>query len=163
MNTLEKLGIGLLFVVLLVIWNQFPDWLQSHAIATAATKDAWQILGTYGDSFGVLNSLMSSLAFLGVVGTIYLQSKQISMLRHDQASTEVQSKQQIRIMALTAMLNSHNSQTDRFQDQMFHLLKDSSEAGNLQKGIWMLAFSEHSKKGQQLNAELEELLASTKL
>lgn len=161
MNTMEKIGLAVLALVLVAVWYFFPGWIQSHASVAEATKNTWSMLGTYGDSFGVLNSLMSSLAFLGVVATIYFQAKQFSQISAEQEKADRQSRQQTRLMALTAMLNHHNSQTDRFQEQMFHLLKNTSESGNPQKAFWMLSFQEHTEKGKRLIAELESLMAST--
>ncbi len=48
----------------------------------------WQTSGTFGDSFGALNSLFSGLALAGLVYTIFLQRHEISMQREEMTRSE---------------------------------------------------------------------------
>lgn len=43
--------------------------------------------GTFGDKFGVANSLFSGLAFAGIIITIYIQSKELSLQRKELKET----------------------------------------------------------------------------
>ncbi|MBZ9884079.1 putative phage abortive infection protein [Mesorhizobium sp. CA10] len=40
--------------------------------------------GQWGDSFGALNALLSALAFVGVIATLWMQQRQIRDAQHDQ-------------------------------------------------------------------------------
>lgn len=44
---------------------------------------SWSIRGTFGDSFGALNTLFSGLAFAGVIITILIQKEEIKAQRHE--------------------------------------------------------------------------------
>jgi hypothetical protein len=45
--------------------------------------DSWDNRGTFGDSFGAINSLFSGLAFAGVIFTILLQRRELSLQREE--------------------------------------------------------------------------------
>lgn len=45
--------------------------------------ELWEKRGQMGDSFGVLNTLFSGLAFAGIVFTIFLQRKELSLQRNE--------------------------------------------------------------------------------
>lgn len=53
--------------------------------ATDLTK-----LGTFGDSFGALNTLFSGLAFAAIVVSIYIQSKELEATREDVHAQKIQ-------------------------------------------------------------------------
>lgn len=48
-----------------------------------AFKDNWAQSGTFGDSFGVLNTLFSGLALTGVIYTLNLQVRSLELQRKD--------------------------------------------------------------------------------
>lgn len=51
---------------------------------------SWSESGVFGDTFGALNSLFSSLAFAGLLYTILLQSRELKMQREELALTREQ-------------------------------------------------------------------------
>lgn len=61
---------GALVIIFLVYWL-----FVSHAFPT------WQERGVFGNAFGALNALASSLALIGVVYALYLQQKQLHEMR----------------------------------------------------------------------------------
>ena len=67
---------GILIIVFLLYWL-----FVIHAFPT------WQERGLFGDAFGALNALASSLALIGVVYALYLQQKQLHEMRR---ATELQ-------------------------------------------------------------------------
>ena len=74
----------------------------------------------FGDSFGVINSLFSGLAFAGIIFTIILQRKELSLQRQElketrmelsrsataQEKSEKQQKRQSENLKITAKLNA---------------------------------------------------------
>ena len=82
----------------------------------------WTERGTFGDMFGVVNSLFSGLAFAGVIYTIFLQHKELSLQREEltltrqelsrSASAQEKSEQalaaQARAATITARLAAAN-------------------------------------------------------
>jgi hypothetical protein len=76
-SIIEKYGLLISFIVVITIWLGslywifYPQW--------SAEKD--HVMGTLGDSFGILNTLFSGLAFAGLVYTIYLQKKELKETR----------------------------------------------------------------------------------
>ena len=151
----------LLFFVILCFWFFFPVLLQKISWVNLNSEDAknyWGVMGTYGDSFGVLNSLFSGLAFLGVAITLFLQYRQLNILKEQQNSNDVKQNNQIRIMALTALLNHHNSHTDRMHEIGNQLVEKSDSSSNAMKIIWMQEFENHRKEGKRIITELESIL-----
>lgn len=45
------------------------------------TEENWKATGVFGDSFGLLNALVASLAFIGIVVTLYMQHTQTKEMR----------------------------------------------------------------------------------
>lgn len=67
-------------VVLLVIWFYpiiYPVWVKYYLPTT------WENQGLFGDSYGVVNSFFSGLAFAGLVVAILLQRKELKLQRED--------------------------------------------------------------------------------
>lgn len=77
-----KLVVILLAVVLILwvlSWLFIPYFLNE-----------WKDRGTFGDMFGAVNSLFSGLAFAGLIYTIYLQSKELSLQRDELEQTRIE-------------------------------------------------------------------------
>ncbi len=96
--------------------------------------------GTFGDSFGAINSLFSGLAFAGIIYTIFLQRKELSLQRLElmetrkelkrsadaQEKSEIALTEQIKSMKLTAKLNALNSLVENYRkEEEKYRLKDS--------------------------------------
>src|SRR5690606_17512203 len=78
----------------LIVYESFPDW---------TTR------GTFGDSFGALNSLFSGLALSGVVVTILLQRTELSLQRTELKETRKE-------FLLNRTTNLVYAQLDRFEN-----------------------------------------------
>jgi len=65
-------------------WYYMASYLSSIPLATVSSIEAW---GTFGDSFGSLNTLFTGLAFIGLVYTIHVQRKEMKetseVLKHE--------------------------------------------------------------------------------
>ncbi len=65
-------------VVVAVLWH----WLGHYPLGVAISdlknpNEAYPRAGTYGDSFGMVNSLFSALAFAAIVFTLYQQQLEL--------------------------------------------------------------------------------------
>lgn len=67
--------------------------------------------GVFGDSFGILTSLFSALAFAGMIVTILLQKEELTLQRQELADTRKELEEQKEIF-----------QKQSFNDTFFHLL-----------------------------------------
>ncbi len=90
--------------------------------------DTWGDRGTFGDAFGAINSLFSGLAFAGIVYTILLQRKELTLQRMElvetrkelRRSADAQEKSeqalsmQIKSMQTAAKLNALNSLVESY-------------------------------------------------
>ncbi len=45
--------------------------------------DSWEVRGQIGDMVGIINSMFSGLAFVGLLGTIVLQQRELGLQRQD--------------------------------------------------------------------------------
>ena len=107
----------LLAAFVILTWVTFPGWINS--IFPIPTDEKMQgVLGTFGDSFGALNTLFSGLAFTGIIVSIFLQSKELSETRSEikaqgaqfQLQTEALTKQVFE-STFFQLLNLHNEIT----------------------------------------------------
>jgi hypothetical protein len=75
--------------------------------------------GTFGESFGGLNSIFSGLAFIGLVYTILMQSKELSLQRKELELTRIELKQ-------TVEAQQHSVEQQRIQTELIkeQILKD---------------------------------------
>lgn len=71
----------------------------------------WTTRGTFGDSFGAINSLFSGLALGGIIYTIFLQKKELSLQRKELKNT----RKEFTIQNKTLRLQ-------RFENTFFNLL-----------------------------------------
>ncbi len=79
--------ITFIFVITVIaLWASYPVWgslffdyLNSYEVLSKFANS----YGTFGDSFGVLNTLFSGLAFTGIIFSIFLQSKELSETRNE--------------------------------------------------------------------------------
>ena len=72
-------------------------------------------LGVFGDSFGVLTSLFSGLAFAGMIVTILLQHNELKLQREELKRNSEAQDTQAKLAALTALLSEYKSQAKLFE------------------------------------------------
>lgn len=73
---IDNLTFSFLIILILIVWTFFAFFTYNQW-----SKETNASFGTLGDSFGILNSLFSGLAFAGLVYTIYLQKKELKETR----------------------------------------------------------------------------------
>lgn len=78
------------FYIIILTWILYP-YLAAYAYLPLVPKNAsWGLLGTYGDSFGALNTLFSGLALAGLALNIYLQNSQINKIEVREQNIELE-------------------------------------------------------------------------
>lgn len=82
MKALTVAAIVLLAVAIIGSWILYPVWLPAVFNVQGDTTSLAR-LGTFGDSFGVLNTLFSGLAFAGIIVSIALQSRELAETRRE--------------------------------------------------------------------------------
>ena len=86
----------------------------THRITKTMDTTELQKVGTYGDSFGYVNSLFSGLAFGGVIFAIVLQTMELSLQRKELEDTReelkksgIPQKQLVSLNTLSAITQYH--------------------------------------------------------
>ncbi|MCD8426006.1 putative phage abortive infection protein [Tenacibaculum dicentrarchi] len=98
------IGLYILFGII------FIAWITSIFVLKWKFSN-WTIRGTFGDSFGAINSLFSGLALGGIIYTIFLQKKELSLQRKELKNT----RKEFTIQNKTLRLQ-------RFENTFFNLL-----------------------------------------
>ncbi len=87
-------------------------WLTS-GLAVGFYFGDWGVSGTFGDTFGFINSLFSGLAFAGVIFTIILQNRELAEQRRElkrTADAQIRSQkalnEQVQSLRTTALLSA---------------------------------------------------------
>ena len=82
MKYIAIVGLALLAGTIVGAWFLYPAWLQ---VVFTVQEDTTFLarLGTFGDSFGALNTLFSGLAFSGIIVSIVLQSRELKETRKE--------------------------------------------------------------------------------
>ena len=131
MNEEEEKLISLTKLILIVI----AIWLIS-AILIWIFFGSWEKSGTFGDTFGFINSLFSGLALAAIIYTMYLQKKELQLQRKElqftrkelertadaQELTHKMINEQLRLASLPILYYSSELQTPH---NCFTILNDS--------------------------------------
>ena len=76
------------FMIIIALWWSYPHFASSGKLPSYSAQKEWTISGTYGDSFGALNTLFSGLALCALLLNIYLQSAQIKSIQENESGRE---------------------------------------------------------------------------
>lgn len=125
-----KKTVILVLLGIFIFWFSYP-FILSHFISEIGDR------GLFGDSFGALNTLISGLAFAGIIYTILIQQKQLSLQKTElqlqrkeleltrqelsrsakaQEKSEEALRQQVENMNLNAKLSSLSTLFNAYQD-----------------------------------------------
>lgn len=83
---------------------------------TTEKKSFGELFGTFGDSFGALNTLFSGFAFAGIIISIVLQSKELKATRDEVEAQRKEFEKQ------TAVFNKQT-----FENTFFQMLQQHNE------------------------------------
>jgi hypothetical protein len=67
-------------LTILVFWSTMENRGNSWS---EITENLFKVTGTFGDSFGFINAMLSALAFCGVLYTVVLQQKELAIQREE--------------------------------------------------------------------------------
>lgn len=79
--------IGLIVIAAIAITFVFVAWYYTYSSLKDLEKED---RGTFGDMFGAVNALFSGLAFVGIIITILLQRKELSLQRQELEETRAE-------------------------------------------------------------------------
>lgn len=101
-----------LFIITLGIWVLGSFYIDKNIISQSINVSNEEARGLFGDKFGAINALFSGLAFAGIIFTIVLQRKELSLQRKELEDTRNVLKNQNETLEL-----------QRFENTFFNLLK----------------------------------------
>jgi len=90
-------SLNFLFLIIFLIW------FSSSLLVWFFFKD-WSKSGTFGDTFGAINSLFSGLALGGIIYTIYLQKTELSLQRDELKLTRKEIKRTANAQEASSLL-----------------------------------------------------------
>ena len=149
MKKIISLSIG--FLLILIVWIAFPYALKCYFDQFHSAAD-WQKLGTFGDSFGALNTLFSGLALSGLAVSILLQISELKKLQSKEVDTAAQVAAQSNTLRITALLHYYNNEIDRLE-RLSHLLSDEEDEKKTLEKFWA-RFEELRNKRDDLVKEI---------
>lgn len=115
----------LISVILVILF-----WICFYLFFISNTELSLESKGLTGDSFGVINTLFSGLAFAGIIAALFLQRKDLSLQRDElkltrkelsksadaQLKIQESSRMQVLIMSKQALLNSYSSRYNHLEE-----------------------------------------------
>lgn len=108
--------LGSTFVITFLVWRFMGEYPLRRFPPQAGENHVSASAGTYGDSFGYVNSLLSSLALAGAIAAVILQSMELRSqrkeLKHSQRTWEEQAR------AAAAQSETMKAQTRVMHEQM---------------------------------------------
>lgn len=113
-----------IFVAVFIAWFGWGLWVYQPLTSLPE-------FGAFGDSFGVLSSLFSGLAFAGLIVTILQQQKQLNSITKEQERTATLLDEQLQIARATARLNYLNTMLDHV-NQVIKNSPDNGSGGSAQ-------------------------------
>jgi len=130
----ENIDNGFIWIAIIITVLVIGLWLLSYYFL----KDLSQTeRGTFGDMFGGINSLFSGLAFAGIILTILLQRKELSLQRQElvhtreelsrtadaQEKSEIALNRQAENLKISAKLSALSTLLSYYSDQEMKLEK----------------------------------------
>lgn len=134
--------------LLVLALGVFTLWLITWISLTLSFSN-WSERGQFGDMFGAVNSLFSGLAFAGVIFTIYLQRKELSLQRAELSLTRTQLSRsadaqekseealakQVEALDLTARLNALSSVIKQYDTKIARAVAASEHVAAQKKQL----------------------------
>ncbi|WP_336164396.1 hypothetical protein [Acinetobacter sp. 85] len=123
---------------IVLILSVFAMWfLYPYGLSHLDTITNTSSYGTFGDSFGALNTLFSGLAFSTLIITLFLQRKELQLQREEVQESNDIAKTQTRISNQQAKLISQQIQESQKQN-FYNLFLKFVEEKNLKKSNLMI-------------------------
>lgn len=113
-----------------------------------------------GDSFGVLNTLFSGLAFAGVIVTILLQKEELKLQREELAKSSEAQQRSARLMALSELLSDYKYSIKESDDSLekFDEVRSGDRKSMGSTKVLLVDRKNLNEKRSKIVAELESIL-----
>lgn len=116
-NKNNDVGVGIgLAVFIIGLWLASWYYIDKHIQADPVGSNIAAVRGAFGDKFGAINALFSGLAFAGIIFTILLQRRDLSLQRQELEETRKEFIQQ-----------NETLKKQRFENTFFQLLSLHTE------------------------------------
>lgn len=99
-----------------ILWILSWIFIDKYIVSTSPGESNETIRGVFGDKFGAVNALFSGLAFAGIIFTIFLQKRELTLQREELEQTRNEFTQQ-----------NETLKKQRFENTFFHLLNLHNE------------------------------------
>ena len=109
-----------------------------------------------GDSFGLLNTLFSGLAFAGVIITILLQREELKLQREELAKSSIAQQRSARLLALSELLSDYKNRIQSHEESIDRLVSGSGRTKA--RTIHIVNTESLNKKRNKIIEELESIL-----
>ncbi|GAB3303096.1 putative phage abortive infection protein [Hymenobacter tenuis] len=103
---------ALLFIAIVAIWYFSWILIDKYILSDTPSVSNAVVQGVFGDKFGAINALFSGLAFAGIIFTILLQKRELSLQREELQETREEFIQQ-----------NETLKKQRFENTFFQLLQ----------------------------------------
>ena len=130
MNSRKTSQIGFVIAIISVAVLWFAYGIIVHQL-----EPDWQTRGQFGDTFGALNTLFTGWAFVGVLFTLFQQSREIEEGREKieeqraiQKKTEEMLLKQVEALSITARVNALTARISGYNVQLTEV-DDSGQRG----------------------------------
>lgn len=107
---------GILMASVFLLWILSWIFIDKYIVSTDPEESSETIRGVFGDKFGAVNALFSGLAFAGIIFTIFLQKRELTLQREELEQTRNEFIQQ-----------NETLKKQRFENTFFHLLNLHNE------------------------------------
>jgi len=138
----NKIPIGLLYLIILVI----VIWLCTFW-GVYKSLPTWTDRGQFGDLFGSINALFSGFAFAGIIYTIYLQKKELSLQREELKLQREEMKASRAVLSTQA----------KTQDDMYQVSIAQIRVNAQQASIEALKISAESRNPDSRDQEIKDI------
>lgn len=119
-NAKYYLLFGILMILALAYWTAYCIWASERTIWAITESDSSTTTGQFGDAFGVLNCLFSSVSVAGAICAIILQQKELKAAREEYHHSRVAHVQSAGSQALMAQLQYYSSYLDHLNAELSH-------------------------------------------
>lgn len=78
---------SILFIFVIALWYFSWQYIDNSVVSIDFELTDIEARGLFGDKFGAINALFSSLAFAGIIFTIFLQKRELKLQREEMEET----------------------------------------------------------------------------
>lgn len=130
LQCLPYIVVAVVILGVISAWLFYPN-ISVYLLSKHEAKDELSKLGTYGDSFGALNTLFSGLAFAGIIISILLQTKELRDTRKEFTAQRKQFEKQADAMTLQIFENTFFQLIRQYNEILSSISMETGFSGSL--------------------------------